>query len=91
MADIQWPMLNNCSQYVKPRGILVYTTSSITIEENEMLIERFLKWHPEFVLAKISPRIGLPGLRGLDECQRLYPHIHRCNGLFIAKLVKNGC
>jgi 16S rRNA (cytosine967-C5)-methyltransferase len=89
MADIQWLMLNNCSEYVKPGGILIYTTLSITIEENEMLVERFLKWHPEFVLTDISPRIGLPGLRGLEKCQRLYPHVHRCNGLFIAKLVKN--
>lgn len=89
MADIQWLMLNNCSEYVKPKGILIYTTLSITIEENEMLVERFLKWHPEFVLADISPRIGLPGLRGLEKCQRLYPDVHRCNGLFIAKLVKN--
>jgi 16S rRNA (cytosine967-C5)-methyltransferase len=90
MADIQWQMLNNCSEYVKPRGTLVYSTCSITVEENEMLIERFLKWHPEFSVTDISPRIGLPGLRGLDRCQRLYPHIHQCSGLFIAKMSRNN-
>jgi len=90
MADIQWQMLNNCSEYVKPGGTLVYSTCSITVEENEMLIERFLKWHPEFSLTEISPKIGLPGLRGLDRCQRLYPHIHQCSGLFIAKMSKNN-
>jgi len=30
----------------------------------------------------------LPGLRGLEKCQRLYPHIHHSNGFFIAKLKK---
>ena len=90
MADIQWTMLNKCSEYVKSGGNLVYTTLSITVEENEMLIERFLRWHPDFALTGISPKMGLSGLRGLDKCQRLYPHVHRCNGLFIAKLVKNG-
>jgi 16S rRNA (cytosine967-C5)-methyltransferase len=88
MAEIQWQMLNNCSEYVKPGGTLVYSTCSITVEENEMLVERFMKWHPEFLLTEISPRIGLPGLRGLDKCRRLYPHIHRCNGFFIAKMLK---
>lgn len=88
MAEIQWQMLGNSAEKVKPGGILVYSTCSITVEENEMLIERFLKWHPEFSLAEIEPKIGLPGLRGMEKCRRLYPHIHECNGFFIAKLLK---
>ena len=88
MAAIQWQMMNNCVENVKPGGALIYTTCSITVEENEMIIERFLKRSPEFSLADITLRIGLPGLRGLDRCQRFYPHIHQCNGFFIAKLLK---
>ena len=88
MAEIQWRMINNCAMHVKSGGTLVYSTCSITLEENEIIIERFLKWHPEFALAEITPKIGLPGLRGLDKCQRLYLHIHQCNGFFIAKLSK---
>ena len=89
MAEIQWQMINNCAENVKLGGTLIYSTCSITVEENEMLIERFLKWHPEFSLVEIKPKIGLLGLRGLDMCQRLYPHIHQCNGFFIAKLLKS--
>ena len=88
MAEIQWKMINNCAENVKSGGTLIYSTCSITVEENEMLIERFLKWHPEFSLVVITPEVGLSGLRGLEECQRLYPHIHECNGFFIAKLLK---
>jgi 16S rRNA C967 or C1407 C5-methylase (RsmB/RsmF family) len=29
--------------------------------------------------------IGVPGLRGLDRCRRLYPHLHESNGFFAAK------
>jgi len=88
MAKIQWEMLNQCAEHVKDGGFLVYSTCSITLEENEMLIERFIKLHPEFTLTKTSPRIGLLGLRGQTECQRLYPHIHECNGFFVAKLLR---
>jgi 16S rRNA (cytosine967-C5)-methyltransferase len=90
MAEIQRQMLDNCSEYVKPGGTLVYSTCSITVEENELLVERFMKWHPEFLLTEVTPRMGLPGLRGLDKCRRLYPHVHRCNGFFIAKMLKSA-
>ena len=88
MSKIQTEMIEQCAQYVKQGGFLVYSTCSITLEENEMVIEKFLKLHPEFKLTQSKPRIGLPGLRGLTKCQRLYPHIHDCNGFFVAKLIK---
>jgi 16S rRNA (cytosine967-C5)-methyltransferase len=88
MVEIQWRMINNCAERVKAGGVLTYSTCSITVEENEMIIERFLTRHPEFKLTEITPELGLPGLRGLGKCQRLYPHIHESNGFFIAKLLK---
>ena len=88
MTEVQWRMINNCAEKVKTGGVLTYSTCSITVEENEMIVERFLKWHSEFALTEITPKMGLPGLRGLEKCQRLYPHIHQSNGFFIAKLLK---
>lgn len=90
MAKIQAELIENCAEYTKNGGFLIYSTCSISIEENEMVIERFLKLHPEFKLVDTTPKIGLPGLRGLTKCQRLYPHIHECNGFFIAKLSKEA-
>ncbi len=89
MSEIQYIMINNCADKVKAGGILTYSTCSITEEENEGVIEKFLKEHPDFHLVEIEPKIGMPGLRGLTQCQRLYPHIHHCNGFFTAKLQKN--
>ena len=88
MSKIQTEMIEQCALHVKEDGFLVYSTCSITLEENEMVIEKFLKLHPEFKLVKSTPNIGLPGLRGLTKCQRFYPHIHECNGFFVAKLQK---
>ncbi|RLI19702.1 hypothetical protein DRO54_07965 [Candidatus Bathyarchaeota archaeon] len=88
MSQIQWKMLVNCAEKVKPGGYLVYSTCSICLEENELLVEKFLKLYPEFRLVKAEPWIGKHGLRGLTECQRLYPHIHNCNGFFVAKFLR---
>ena len=90
MAEIQWKMLLNCAEKVKPGGCLIYSTCSICLEENELLIERFIRLFPEFKLVRAEPWIGNPGLRGLTECQRLYPHLHNCNGFFVAKLIREA-
>jgi len=86
MAIIQARMIENCAKYVKLGGKLLYATCSITIEENEFVIERFLKRHPEFKLADAGIKFGLSGLRDQVLCRRLYPHLHNCNGFFVAKL-----
>jgi len=88
MAEVQQQMITNCAKKVTAGGYLTYSTCSITVEENEMVIEHFLKEHPDFHLVEITPELGLPGLRGLTQCRRLYPHLHECNGFFIAKLKK---
>ncbi|MFH0896661.1 MAG: RsmB/NOP family class I SAM-dependent RNA methyltransferase [Candidatus Bathyarchaeota archaeon] len=85
-ADSQWTMIDRSADYVKDGGSLVYWTNSITVEENELIIERFLKLHPEFSLLEAGPRLGMPALRGQRECQRLYPHLHEADGSFFAKL-----
>jgi len=90
MAQIQWNMLKNCAEKVKDGGHMVYSTCSVSLEENEMLIEKFIKWNLDFTLVETTPRIGLPGFRGQSECQRLYPHLHDCNGFFVAKLLRKS-
>jgi 16S rRNA (cytosine(967)-C(5))-methyltransferase len=90
MAQLQQQIIGNCAEKVKVGGALAYSTCSVTLEENEGVIEAFLSGHPEFQLVDIEPKIGLPGMHGLTGCQRLYPHLHHCNGFFIAKLKKTS-
>ena len=89
MRFIQRRILYNCGEHVVEGGSIVYCTCSVTVEENEMVIRDFLQVHPEFELVEAEPRIGLPGLLGQAEAQRLYPHIHRCNGFYVAKLTRS--
>ncbi len=88
MAEVQWNMIKTSAERVKEGGYLIYSTCSVSLEENEMLIERFLKWHLNFSLVDVTPQIGMPGFRGQSHCQRLYPNLHHCNGFFIAKFLR---
>lgn len=86
LSSRQGTILQAASEHVRSGGTLVYCTCSILPEENEFIIEAFLKKNPEFKLVPQTPFIGSPGLRGLTECQRFYSHLHDCNGYFISKM-----
>jgi len=90
MADIQWKILRNSAPHVKKGGYLLYSTCSITIEENEEIITKLLEAYPGFAPVKLAPDLGTPGLNGLKNARRLYPYADNCNGFFISKLRNQG-
>jgi 16S rRNA (cytosine967-C5)-methyltransferase len=87
-ASRQRLILEAAAAHVRRNGTLVYCTCTVLPEENEFVIEDFLRREPTFRLVPQTPFLGSPGLRGLALCQRFYPHIHECNGYFIAKMRK---
>lgn len=89
LRGIQEEILAAASAKVTAGGVLVYSTCSVLPEENEMVIERFLVSNPDFRLVDAELPEGSPGLRGMTAARRLYPHIHECNGFFIAKLERS--
>jgi 16S rRNA (cytosine967-C5)-methyltransferase len=88
LVGLQARILQAASERVVEGGTLVYCTCSILPEEDEIIIETFLKKNTEFNLVPQHPYLGCPGLRGLTSCQRFWPHLHNCNGYFIAKMRK---
>lgn len=90
VAATQRVMLDNAARFLREGGTLVYSTCSILTEENEKVVNPFLKVNPDFKAVDSSPRIGLPGLYGSEAGQRLYPHTHDCNGHFLLKIRRVG-
>lgn len=90
LVKIQRTILNNAKEYVKPGGILVYSTCTIGKDENINLIEKFLKDNSEFKLVSIRNKMeNTQGLETLDKGYiQLYPHIHNTDGFFISKMIK---
>jgi len=89
-ANIQKRLLVNLANILKPKGILVYSVCSIEPEENEAVINAFLKNHPEFVIDK-SPG-GLPeNLPSQVEPQtgfKTLPLLDNMDGFFLVRLRK---
>jgi 16S rRNA (cytosine967-C5)-methyltransferase len=83
---LQRRFLESAAALSSEDGRILYCTCSLTIEENEQVISAFLKSHPEFETRPILEHYGSPGLMGLADCRRFYPHRDRTAGYFIARL-----
>jgi 16S rRNA (cytosine967-C5)-methyltransferase len=83
---LQSTMLEESSKCTRPGGRILYCTCSLTLEENELVVSRFLSAHVDFETRPILEDCGAPGLRGQTNCRRFYPHRDRTAGYFIARL-----
>ena len=72
LCELQYNILNNASLYLKDKGVLMYSTCSLSKKENEAVCERFLNEHREFKnggMITVEPS-------------------HNSDGFFYAKLIK---
>jgi len=69
-------------------GRLIYATCSVLREENDAVVERFLRERPDFVVMPLKEIWGKPRAAELgDETfLRLLPHVHDTDGFFAAIL-----
>ena len=83
-AERQKAILDSAAAAVKPEGEMVYSTCTFSPDENEGVVQHFLKEHPEFELIDTGCRFGTPTL---DYALRIYP-FHGGEGHFVAKFRK---
>ena len=83
---LQRHFLDSAATLVEKDGRILYCTCSLTVEENEDVVSTFLKSHPEFETRPVLEQHGSPGLRGMTDCRRFYPHRDRTAGYFIARM-----
>jgi len=85
---LQDTLLARAAEYVRPGGRLVYSVCTVTPEENEMVIGKFLKKRIDFKV--ISPDTLPPALIDDAGFFRTAPHRHGTDGFFGAALIRTA-
>ena len=90
LVELQRKILSCAKEYVRPGGVLIYSTCTVDPAENMDNVHWFLEQYPEFSLDDISGRL-CPELRDSATekgCIQLLPGVHQSDGFFIARFVK---
>lgn len=85
LSRIQRDILNSVVQQLAPGGELVYSTCTITKEEDEDVVKQFLAEHQELELVPIKV-----GTLAKTEFVKIFPDEFNSDGFFIAKFKKRG-
>ena len=88
MATVQGEILDHAAGLVRAGGRIVYSTCTIEPEENADVVSKFLSAHPEFVLDRAEQ--FLPSDVCTDGFLQTFPHRHRSDGAFAARLTKKN-
>ena len=83
----------------KTGGYIVYSTCSVTVEENEQVVQYALTKRPNVKLVETGLTFGVEGFASymgkqfsphLKMTRRYYPHTYNVDGFFVSKLRKMG-
>lgn len=98
-AQLQIGLLRAAFHMLRPGGVLVYSTCSLSLEENEETLLGLWRHYPGQV--EIQPIEGFTGLplppqlaerfpETFNRCARIWPHLHDTEGAFVARIGKKG-
>lgn len=82
LSQLSLKILLNAAEYLKKGGRMVFSTCTLTYEENCGVLFEFLKRRSDFKLKEI------PCSRSNEGYITLYPHTDGCDGFFISLLEK---
>ncbi|MBR1669775.1 MAG: 16S rRNA (cytosine(967)-C(5))-methyltransferase [Butyrivibrio sp.] len=91
VAELQWQIIYASWDYVKPGGILMYSTCTVNRAENEDMVSRIISEYPfrpldfSYTLPSKSHRDTVT-LKSENGCLQLLPGQYGTDGFFIAKL-----
>ena len=87
LPELQLAILKNQARYVKPGGVLLYSTCTLLPRENEEVVETFLKENPRFYLEKLElPEVFPENTTGMLT---LLTGEYDTDGFFICRLRRN--
>lgn len=90
LNEIQASILDTGYRYLKPGGVMVYSTCTINRGENIDMINRFLSLHPDMSLDKIDSVhiLGDAKKAGEQGYIEIYPDTDKSDGFFVCRMKK---
>ena len=84
LPELQSRILANQANYVKPGGMLIYSTCTVLRRENEEVVKAFLESRPDFCLESLP----LPSVFPANDTGMLtlIPGEYDTDGFFISRL-----
>ncbi len=90
LVQVQMKMLHHLISLLKPGGMLIYSTCTLSLEENEQLIRKFCQINDNVSVLPITEDEGLPSKIITPEgFVRVWPHQFETDGFFIGRLMKH--
>lgn len=86
LQKIQLDILDHVSRLLKSNGQLVYSTCTISKEEDEEVVNEFLKTHPDFELVAFDLKTAV----AKSGMLKILPDQYGSDGFFIAKFKLRG-
>jgi 16S rRNA (cytosine967-C5)-methyltransferase len=98
LQRLQAALLKNVSSGLKPGGVLIYSTCTMTPEENDFVVDVFLNSHQDFHLQDLRLVVPNSFHSLIDErgLLRTYPTVttpkdaYRLDGFFAARMIRQG-
>jgi 16S rRNA (cytosine967-C5)-methyltransferase len=88
LSGLQRELLEQTANWVKPGGVLVYSTCTLNSLENERVIDFFLATHPDWHIELPSPNSPASAFVLSSGWIKILPHQHQMDGFFMVKLRK---
>ncbi len=99
-AERQREILDEIKTTVKPGGLLLYSTCTFSLEENEKNVDWFLNENDNYELIDVKDcvkKYTTDGImfdgckeKNISRCRRFYPHVAKGEGQFVA-LMRKTC
>ncbi len=86
LAQLQRELLESVATWVKPKGVLVYSTCTLHPTENEELIRYFLAQHPSWQIEPPAPDSPPAHFATPEGWVKVWSHQHNMDGFFMVRL-----